>query len=145
MRLKLIAILALIAGPILAVSGYKDKQSHEKLVAEGVKVEGEITGGESSKRRRSGKTYKFDIAFETKEKRVIKKTLTVPKSFVDSHTSGETITNPKVEVLYLPSDPTQCEVVGVDSDHEAMLYGGTLAGLAGLVGTIVMVRKKRAA
>ena len=97
MRLKVIAVIALVAGPILTVAGYKEKQAHEKIVAEGVKVEGLITGGQSFKRRKTGTTYEFDISFETKEGTLVKKNLVVPKSFVDTHVSGETITNPKAE------------------------------------------------
>jgi hypothetical protein len=142
MRLKFLAVVALVGGPILCYTGYDQKQTHEKIVAEGVKVDGVITGGESSKRRRSGTTYKFDISFNTKEGRSMNKTLVVPKSFVDAHVTGETITSDKVEVLYLPSDPSKCEVVGVSSDHEAMLYGGAVVGVVGMVGTGLMLRKK---
>jgi Protein of unknown function (DUF3592) len=143
MRLKYIALIALIGGPIIAFSGYSEKKDHEKIVAEGVKVEGVITGGESSKRRRRGTTYTFDIEFKTKDGKAVKKNLSVPKSFVDAHVQGDTITNDKVEVLYLPSDPNKCEVVGVKSEHEAMLYGGSVAGAAGLLGTVLIFRKKR--
>jgi hypothetical protein len=142
MRLKLLAIVALVAGPILCYTGYSKKQIHEKIVAEGVKVDGVITGGESTKRRRSGTTYKFDISFTTKEGRSMSSNLVVPKSFVDAHVTGDTITSDKVDVIYLPSDPSKCEVVGVESDHQAMLYGGALAGVVGMVGTGMMLRRK---
>lgn len=144
MRLKLIALIALIGGAILAVAGFSSKQDHEKIVKEGLKAEGVITGGESSRGRRSGTTYKFDIEFQTADGKPIKKNMVVPKSFVEAHVTGDTITSNAVEVLYLASDPNKCEVAGVGSDHEAMMYGGGAAGVAGLVGTMLSFRKKRA-
>ena len=143
MRLKLLAIIALIAGPVVAIVGFSKKSEHEQIVKEGLQAEGVITGGKSSKRRRSGTTYKFDIEFQTKDGKRITKNMAVPKSFVDAHVTGDTITSDAVEVLYLPSDPNKCEVAGVGSDHEAMMYGGAAAGIAGLIGTVLIFRKKR--
>ncbi len=140
--MKFLAFAALVGGPICAYNGFSDKRTHEKLEAEGVNVEGILTGGESSKGRRSGTTYKLDVVYVTQDKRPFKKTLTVPEEFVKTHVSGNTITSEQVEVRYLPSDPATCELVGAKSDHEAKLYGGAAVGLAGLVATGMMFRKR---
>lgn len=144
MRLKLIAIIAAIAGPIVVFTGLSQKKVHEKLAAEGVKAPGTIDGGETRSGRKRGKTYKLDFSFTTKDGKVIsKKGMSMPKSFVETHVQNDTITDDRIEVVYLPSDPNTCQVVGVESSHQAMIYGGAAIGVAGLAGVGFMLKRKK--
>jgi hypothetical protein len=143
MRLKLIAIIALIGGPIAAITGISQKKTFDQIKATGIEVPGTLEKGESSKRK-GVTSYKFDVAFTTKDGKPMLKNMSLPSSFVKPRLSGDSIANWDVTVKYLPSDPKECFVVGAENDPSEIIYGGGAAGVLGLAGTLWMLKKRKA-
>ena len=141
MRIKLLAVLALVGGPIVAFVSYSKKQTFDKIVTEGVEVDGTLEKGESTKRK-GVTSYKFDVAWKTKEGKSFTKNMSLSSSFVKPRLNGDSITDWDVKVKYLPSDPNEAFVVGAESDPKSGIYGGGVVGLLGLAGTAWMFRKR---
>ncbi len=138
-RLKYVALLGILAGPVLAFMGWKEKQKLAVIEQDGVTVPAEIESGEMTKRKRT-KTYKLTVGYKPQgASEVIHKEFTVKKAYVDMHVNDDTIKDTHAEVRYLPSDPQQAVLVGGSTDAAAMLPVGGAWGLIGLLTGAFMV------
>ncbi|MES2593709.1 MAG: DUF3592 domain-containing protein [Verrucomicrobiota bacterium] len=141
-KIKLVAIAAVLLGPYAAYEGYKDKQMLAEMDKTGITVPGEITGGESSKRRRSS-SYVFNVAYLPQGANApMEKDFRVKSDFFKAHVSGDSVGDPKVEVRYLPTNPQTAIVVGGSTDDAALFPIGIGAAVVGLLVAIFMFTRK---
>lgn len=144
-RLKFIALLGIVIGPILAFMGWKEKGRLERIGAEGKTVQASIDGGSMRRGRRGSKTYSMDVTFTPEGGAPIHQTFKVKKAYVDQHITNSAISDPTAEVRYLPSDPKQAIVVGGSDDDTAMLPVGAIWAVIGLVvGAMSVIRRSAA-
>lgn len=146
-RLKLVAIVALVAGPIVAYVGFKEKQRIGKIEKEGVEVVGVPTGGEERKGRKGGKTYKVTVAYPLTGNTLPpqSKEFKVTSEFFKSISSGDQITVDTVKVKMLKDQPDEAIIVDGSDDDRALFPIGLGAFALGGIGTAVMFRKSAAA
>jgi Protein of unknown function (DUF3592) len=137
-QIKLVAIIAILAGPFLAVQGYNTKQSLAALEKEGVTVEGVIDGGESSSGRRRSSSYSFDVSFAPQTGAPQKKAFKVTGTFFKAHVTGEAISDPKVQVRYLPTNVDTSILVGGSTDNSWTFPVGIAACIGGLLTALYM-------
>jgi hypothetical protein len=147
-RLKLVAIVALVAGPAVAFMGFKEKQRVGKIEKDGVEVVGVPMGGEMRKGRKGAKTYKVTVDYPTSAdgKGTPKsKEFKVTKTFFESISSGDMITADTVKVKLLADNPDEAIIVGGSDDDQIMFPIGIGAFVLGGIGTAVLFRKPAAA
>jgi hypothetical protein len=142
MRLIIIAIIGIIAGPFLAYEGYTDRALHQQLDKEGVEVSGVPTEGHSSGRRRS-RTYKLSVVYPVKGGSSMTKEFKVTSSYFASMGSEGAITVDKVPVKYLPSDPTKAIIPGGSTDEQFLLWLGPIICLGGVAFLIYAIMKRK--
>jgi hypothetical protein len=140
-RLKLVAIVALVAGPCLAFVGFQEKQKIEKIEKGGVEVAGVPMGGEMRKGRKGARTYKVDVTYPDTKGASKTKQFKVTRKFFESISSGDTITAETVPVKLLADQPDEAIIVGGSDDDRAMFPVGIGAFILGGIGTAVMFRK----
>lgn len=145
-KYSIIAAIAIVAGPFLTFHGIEEGKRLEELDKAGVTVPGEIVGGESQtggKRRSS--SYKFDVAFTPKDGQVTTQTFKVKSDFFKSHVSGDSISDPAVQVKYIPAKLEEAVIVGGSTDDKHFFELGIGVAIAGLITLIIcLVLKKRA-
>lgn len=141
MRLILLAIVGIIAGPFLAYEGYTDRVLHKQLDKEGVEVSGVPTEGHSSGRRRS-RTYKLTVTYPVKGGSPMSKEFKVTKSYYASMGSEGAITVDKVPVKYLPSDPGKALIPGGSTDEQFLLWLGPIVCLGGIAFLVYGIMKR---
>ncbi len=130
-KFKIAAVIAILVGPGLAFLGHKEKGRLENLDKNGTTVDGMITGGESSKRRKSS-SYTFNVEYKKTDGKVAYRDFKVKSDFFKSHVSGDTISQPAVKVRYLESNPDEAVIVGGSTDDTAMFPAGIAALVLGL-------------
>lgn len=137
-KIKLIAVIAVLAGPFMTYTGHKEKERLAALEKDGVTVEGVIEGGEWKKGRRSS-SYKFDVSYTPQNGSRVQQTFEVTSGFFSAHASDTAVTDPAVKVRYLPSDiQDSAIVVGGSTDMTAMFGFGIGAFAIGLCTSIGM-------
>ncbi|MCW1883778.1 hypothetical protein OKA04_03495 [Luteolibacter flavescens] len=144
MRLKLIAILALVVGPILAFMGFKERQRIGKIETEGVEVVGVPMGGEMKKGRKGAKTYTITVKYPDANGAPQEKDFKVKSEYFNSISDGDSITVPMVKVKVLADQPDEAIIVGGSDDDRIMFPVGIGAFVLGGIGTVFMFRPRRA-
>lgn len=128
---KLISIIAIFAGPALAYWGYHAKVSLAELEKNGITVPGIIDGGESKTGRNSHQN--FDVHYTQQGGVKVNRTFGVKRDYFKAHTSENTISDPNVQVRYLPSDPSNVMLIGGSTDNTAMLPVGIGTCIGGIL------------
>ena len=139
----IIAVIGLIAGPVLTVGGLKEKAMLDRIAKEGVEVDGIPTEGESKSSRRS-KSYKVTVIYPVQGEPV-KKEFKVKKAFFETLGSNGTITRDTVKVKYVPADPQMAILPEGSEDEMFMLYMGPVFFLGGLGYLIYRAKAKKTA
>jgi hypothetical protein len=140
-KLKLVAIVALIAGPIVAFLGFKEKQRVERIEKDGIEAVGVPTSGILKKGRKGAKTYKVTVEYPDAKGAPQTKEFEVTGKFFESISSGDQITAETVTLKMLPDQPDQAFIVGGSSDDRAMFPVGIGAFVIGAAGTAFLFRK----
>lgn len=131
-KFKIVAVIAIIAGPFLAYNGYQEKERLAKLEKEGITVDGIIESGESSKSRKS-RSYHFEVSFAPQGGSPTKKNFAVKSDFFKAHTNESSIVSPEVKVRYLAGDVDESAViVGGSTDTTINFVVGIAAFVGGL-------------
>ncbi|MEH3119575.1 MAG: hypothetical protein PGN25_18830 [Methylorubrum populi] len=63
-KLKWLAVLCAVGGPIVAFGCWQDGQRRREVMATGVQAEASIDGATRVKRRRGGTSYKLDLSWQ---------------------------------------------------------------------------------
>lgn len=121
-KVKYLAVVGVLAGPILAYNGHQDQERLAALEKEGVTVDGFIEGGEWRKGRRSS-SYQLDVSFTPKGGAHTKQTFQVTSQFFSAHASDTAVTHPAVRVRYLPSSIQDSAILEGGSTDRTALYG----------------------
>ncbi|MES2505512.1 MAG: DUF3592 domain-containing protein [Verrucomicrobiota bacterium] len=139
-QIKIVAVIALLAGPFFAYNGYQEKERLAKIEKEGVTVDGTIEGGASEPSGKRSRSYNFDVSFTPQGGPAITKSFPVTSSFFSSRTHESTITDPAVKVRYLTADvENSAIIVGGSKDTTVNLMVGIGAFAAGLITLLVMM------
>lgn len=145
-KLKIVAVVAVIAGPFLTFEGNREKQRLAALEKDGITVNGILEGGESRKSGKRSRSYSFDASFAPQGGAPITKTFKVKSAFFDSHTDETSITVPGVEIRYLAANPHESAIIVNGSTDNALLFEvGIGAVVGGLILLIVMFTIKKPA
>lgn len=137
-KIKLFAVIAVIAGPFLTFTGHKDKERLAALEKDGVTVDGIIEGGEWRKGRRSS-DYKLDVSYTPQNGTPTQQTFKVSSTFFSAHASDTAVTDEAVKVRYLPSSiQDSAIIVGGSTDSTALFGVGIGAFVIGLVTMVGM-------
>jgi len=120
-KIKLFAVIAVIAGPFLTYNGHQEKGRLAKLEKEGVTVDGFIEGGEWRKGRRSS-SYKLEVSYTPQKSTPVKQSFEVTSPFFSAHASNTMVTDPAVKVRYLPSDIQESAIIVGGSTNTAFHY-----------------------
>lgn len=142
-KLKWFLIVAAIGGPVAAYFGWSEGEQTRLVAAKGVEAQAEIVNATRKKGRRGVTTYAATLAWKDakgEDRRV-----------EDVHISGklagklfrdDRIVIDRVQVKYLPEDTGKSGVVVVDDiqndleTDQVMVYGGSGAGLVGILGLL---------
>lgn len=133
-KIKIIAVIAVIAGPFLTYNGHQEKERLAKLEKEGVTVDGIIEGGNWKKGK--GSYYQFDVSYAPQNGTPTKQTFKVTSDYFSAHASETTkmVTNPEAKVRYLPSNVQDSAIlVGGSTDFTAGFNLGIGAFVGGLL------------
>jgi hypothetical protein len=128
-NLKTIAIIALIAGPILIGYTYYDISQKEKINKEGVETAAIPKAKIESKSRKGSRSYKLDIEFPTGSGTHSSR-VTVPKEIYDRIES-----NPVLKIKYLKEDPDKLILVGRPLGNPEMYGVGAAVFVLGAIGS----------
>lgn len=136
-RLVLGGILLLVIGVFLMVVTFRAQRENDRLDAEGVRVVGEIVGGEEARGRRGRKTYKLDVTYASEDGRVRnQKTMTVPKEVYEQTGVGG-----EIPVTFILGEPDVARV-GERRDSAFGYIGGPVMMLIGGVMLAFFVRRR---
>ncbi len=141
-KIKIAAVIAIIAGPFLTYNGHQEKERLAKLEKEGVTVDGIIEGGEWKKGKNSN--YQFDVSYTPQNGAPIKKTFKVTSNYFSAHASDTAVTDPMAKVRYLPSAIQDSAIlVGGSTDFTAGFNLGIGAFVGGLLTLGIMFFLKK--
>jgi hypothetical protein len=143
-RLKLLAVAALIGGPILSYVIRNEVEERKLIEAEGVTVPGLVTDGKV-KTKRGSKSYNFDVTYAPSGGSAITKNFSVPKSFAEQYVKDDAFVRYDVEVRHLPKDPQKAFIVGGSKPVPELEYVGYGLAAVGAIGTYFSFRKKKEA
>lgn len=141
-KIKIVAVIGVLVGPYMTFLGHQEKERLALLDKEGMTAPGEIVGGEWKTGRKRSKSYSFDVAFTPKDKPQLTQSYKVKANFFKEHASEETITQPAVEVRYLPSDPAKSILVNGSTDDTLFFPIGIVAFVIALPTLIFMFLRK---
>ncbi|WP_395743473.1 DUF3592 domain-containing protein [Prosthecobacter sp.] len=142
-KIKLFAIIAILAGPFVTYYGHQEKERLTKLEKEGVTVDGFIEGG--NWKTGKGSYHQFDVSYTPQNGAPTKQTFKVTSDYFSAHASETTklVTNPDVKVRYLPSDVQGSAIlVGGSTDFTAGFNLGIGAFVGGLLTLGIMTMRK---
>lgn len=143
-KIKIAAVIAIIAGPFLTFNGHQEKERLAKLEKDGVTVEGVIEGGEWNKggRRRSS-SYSFNVVFKPDGGTPVTKSFKVNATYFAAHASEKesAITDPAVKVRYVPGDVQESAIIEGGSTDNTVFFpigiGALSVGALTLLGLFV--------
>jgi hypothetical protein len=141
-RLKLLAVAALIGGPILSYVIRNEVEERKLIETEGVTVPGIITDGKI-KSKRGSKSYKFDVTYVSADGGKVTKNFSVPKTFAEQYVQNDAFVRYDVEVRHLPKDPQKSFIVGGSKPMPELEYVGYGLAAVGAIGTYFSFRRKK--
>ena len=139
MRFKLTLIIALIVGPFLVVSNYRETAEKEKIAKEGIATVAVPVAKIEKRGRRGGRTYKLDVKFPDSQGVTRDVQVKVSKEIYD-----RADTDPALPIKYLKEDPTKVIVVGQPLKSPGMYAVGGGMFLFGAIGTGFFLLRRKA-
>ena len=131
-KIKVFAIIAVIAGPFLTYNGHQEKERLAKLEKEGVTVDGIIEGGEWKRGKHSN--YQFDVSYTPQNGAPVKQTFKVTSNYFSAHARDTAVTDAVANERYLPSAVQDSAIiVGGSTDFTAGFNLGIGAFVGGLL------------
>ncbi|WP_395735684.1 DUF3592 domain-containing protein [Prosthecobacter sp.] len=143
-KIKIVAVIGILAGPFLAYTGHQEKERLAKLDKEGITVDGHLEGGEYRRSGKRSRSYSFEAVFTPQGASApVKKNFKVSSTFFSSRTNETSITDPKVQVRYLPDNAQESAVIIGGSTNDAGLFPVGIGAFVLGVGTLgVMTMRK---
>jgi hypothetical protein len=109
-KLPISIVLAVLFAGLLNLKDYGKTTNRELIETQGVSVPGKIFEGTDVTGRRSRQS--FLVSYQTADQRWINREFEVTGHFFRDRIDDEFVTNPDVEVRYLPSDPYNAIIIG---------------------------------
>lgn len=154
-NIRWLLIIAMLGGPVFAYLGHSDGKRLEMLKTEGVTVEAYIESAFEKRGRRGSKSYEVDLAWEDADGEVRRASgVNISNAFAGNLIEGDELVVEALEVLYLPGDTSVEPAVAGDlkaqiGNSDFMFKGGIVAGIVGLIGSVLFFmmgrRRKEAA
>jgi len=139
MRKYLLLLFALIGGPALVVTGFRDYQNSKKLQAGGKEAKGAVV---EYKETVSGKSrthhYYLTVAYSVGNGSGL-----IRKTTVNRETFEPAVATGTVKVHYLPSDPTVLQAGEKVETKTTSLIVGSLLSLGSVIAIFVMIHQFR--
>jgi hypothetical protein len=129
-KLKIIAVLAIIIGPVLMVMAYLEKQEYDNIAKNGIETVGIPMVKTASAGRKSSRTYKVEVEYKDETGATKNNTLKVSKELYDRVDAM-----PILRLKYLKADPSKMIVVGFPKSSAGGITGGLVVFLLGIGGT----------
>ena len=123
------AIALLIAGGVALASGFQEAREHQAFSTQGKTARGLITEIEWKKKRGVSRGYKGTVEFQTAEGQHVTAKVKLPRKLGEALKNDDQL--PLIELLYLPSQPTQVVVAGSTDDSGATKAVGAVLLLLG--------------
>ena len=141
---KFTGYLFLIIGVIALVAGSFEVRAARKFVTQGIDVPGTITKTRVATGSKNKKTYYLQVAYDL-DGGPHQREFSVRKSFYTTRTNSDgRVTNPQVEVRYLPDAHEKAIIKGGESNPYAFVFVGSLFALGGLAFLYYGYTRKRA-
>jgi len=128
-RLKLASLAALVIGPVLLVTNYKETTEKKQISQEGIATIAVPTAKSSSRGRRGGRRYKLEIQYPVQGEQRTER-VSVSKELYDRAES-----EPVINIKYLGTDPSKVIVVGEPIEKPEMYVIGSVLFALGAAGT----------
>ena len=151
-NIKWALLIAVVAGPAFAIWSFMQVQTFQRIGAEGVEATAVIDGGEVSKGRRSGTSYKIHAIWDANGTERAED-ISISSEYAGKIIDGDYLTIEQAQIKYLPNEPEVAAVVAEDlpqqiADSQLMIYFGIGAGVVGAIGSAIFFlagRKKKEA
>lgn len=144
-KVKIVAIVAVVASPFLTYFGHQDKERLATLEKEGITVNATLQDGESHKSGRRSRSYNMNATFTPEGGAPVTKTFPVTSGFFSAHAQDGFIKDPEVQVRYLKKDVQGSAIILNGSTDETFLFpsgiGAFGLGSLTLLGMFMMKKK----
>ena len=129
-KLKLGSLAALLIGPVLLFTNYKETTEKKQIMQEGISTIAVPTAKISRRGRRGGRSYKLDIEYAVQGGTRRTERVSVSKELYD-----KAETQPIVNIKYLSKDPSKLIIIGEPMERPEMYVIGGIIFALGAAGT----------
>ena len=137
-KLKLGSLAALLIGPVLLFTNYKETTEKKQIMQEGISTIAVPTAKISRRGRRGGRSYKLDIEYAVQGGTRRTERVSVSKELYD-----KAETQPVINIKYLPKDPSKLIIIGEPMEKPEMYVIGGIIFALGAAGTWWYFLRKR--
>ena len=137
-KLKLGSLAALLIGPVLLFTNYKETTEKKQIMQEGISTIAVPTAKISRRGRRGGRSYKLDIEYAVQGGTRRTERVSVSKELYD-----KAETQPIVNIKYLAKDPSKLIIIGEPMEKPEMYVIGGIIFALGAAGTWWYFLRKR--
>ncbi len=144
-KLKWLAVLCAVGGPILAVACWQDGERRKEVMATGIQAEAAIDSATRVKRRRGGTSYKLDLSWtDAGGLRHRAEGVSISHALAEQIIVDDKLVADALAIKYAKAEAgskgDENVIVLADTAHqsdsdEAMIYVGAGAGILGLIGS----------
>jgi hypothetical protein len=129
-KLKLGSLAALLIGPVLLFTNYKETTEKKQIMQEGISTIAVPTAKISRRGRRGGRSYKLEIEYAVQGGTRRTERVSVSKDLYDKAES-----QPIINIKYLAKDPSKLIIVGEPMEQPEMYVIGGIIFALGAAGT----------
>jgi hypothetical protein len=141
-NIRIMSVIAIIAGLALAWVAHGRGQAWRKLEAEGIEVAGKVVRSSVTVKtgKRAGTKYWIYVEFRPEPGSTPRTDgFEVRESFFNTLISGEQIVRPDVKVKYLPGDPETAMIPGGSIPQGGIIVVMMMLGIAGAGGVVFLI------
>jgi hypothetical protein len=136
-KLKLGSLAALLIGPVILFTNYKETTEKKQIMQEGISTIAVPTAKISRRGRRGGRSYKLEIEYAVQGTRHTEQ-VSVSKELYD-----KAELEPLINIKYLAKDPSKLVIIGEPMERPEMYVIGGIIFALGAAGTWWYFLRKR--
>ena len=129
-KLKLGSLAALLIGPVILFTNYKETTEKKQIAQEGISTIAVPTAKISRRGRRGGRSYKLEIQYAVQGGTRHTERVSVSKELYD-----KAETQPIINIKYLSKDPSKLIIIGEPLEKPEMYVIGGIIFALGAAGT----------
>jgi len=129
-KLKLGSLAALLIGPVILFTNYKETTEKKQIAQEGISTIAVPTAKISRRGRRGGRSYKLEIQYAVQGGTRHTERVSVSKELYD-----KAETQPIINIKYLSKDPSKLIIIGEPLEKPEMYVIGGIIFPLGAAGT----------